>query len=73
MTFSEARILEGKREGKIEDKQETLIRLIDRKYGIADEERTLIMSIHDPDLLDAALDEIVMSDDKALVLAKLEG
>ncbi len=67
MTYSEARI----HEGEIKSKQETLIRLINRKYGITDEERTLIMSIHDPDILDAALDEFAVSDEKATVLAKL--
>ncbi len=68
MTYSEARI----HEGEIKSKQETLIRLIDRKYRITDEERTLIMSIQDPDILDAALDEIVMSDDKTSILAALQ-
>ena len=73
MTYSQARILEGKREGKIEEKQETLIRLIDRKYGIADTERDQIMTIHDPAILDAALDEFAVSQEKSTVLAKLEG
>ena len=69
MTFTEARI----HEGEIKSKQETLIRQIERKYGIADEERDQIMTIHDPAILDAALDEFAVSQEKSTVMAKLEG
>ena len=63
MTYTEAR--------NCEKSQEILIRQINRKYGITDAERDQIMSIHDPDILDAALDEFAVSDEKAAVLAKL--
>jgi hypothetical protein len=65
MTYTEAR--------KCESKQETLIRQLDRKYGIVNEEKERIMSIHDLDILNAALDEFAVSEEKAAVLAKLEG
>jgi predicted transposase YdaD len=57
--------------GRIEDKQEVLIRLVERKFGITEEERKSIRSHMDPDALDAALDAIVTARTKATVLRHL--
>ena len=50
---------EGKAEGILWDKQQTLIRLLDHKFGISAQDRSLIESCRDPELLDSCLDVIL--------------
>ncbi len=79
MTFVEAKIQEGLQKGREEGRQEgellgkraALLRQISRKFGLTDPERDRILSCDDPSALDAALDEIIIADDKASVLNKL--
>ena len=63
--------VEGETAGKIEDKQFVLTRLLDRKFGLLDDERALITATTDPDKLDAALDAIIDFPDKDSILALL--
>jgi len=63
--------LEGRREGRIDSKQELLERQLDRKFGLTEEERKAIRSRRDPKRLDAALDAILFADSKDVVLAHL--
>jgi predicted transposase YdaD len=63
--------LEGKREGRIDDKRELLERHFERKFGLTERERKHIRSQKDPKRLDAALDAILFADSKDVVLAHL--
>ena len=72
MTIAEKLRKEGIKEGKIQEKQEVLIRLLERKYSLTEQDRQHISSITDPDKLDRALDEIVVSETKEQVLKLLE-
>ena len=58
-------------EGELEDKHNVLIRLLELKYGLSDEEKNQILSVSDFKKLDAALDAIVLSADKENVLKLL--
>lgn len=61
----------GETLGKMEDKQEIVKRLIDRKFGLSRDEDEAIGRIEDLQALDAALDEIIEAKDKRQVLEKL--
>ena len=63
---------EGERIGRLEDKQEVLIRLLNRKFGLTEGEHDRIESIADPEKLDTALDVILSATTKEEVLAKLQ-
>lgn len=63
---------EGKAEGILLEKQETLIRLLERKFGITDAERAQVSGCRDTDKLTAALDEILDAQDVAMVLSFLK-
>ena len=63
--------IEGRIEGELEDKHNVLIRLLELKYGLSDEEKNQILSVSDFKKLDAALDAIVLSADKENVLKLL--
>jgi len=58
----------GIEKGKIEDKQQTLTRLLSKKFGIADAEKQLIEKCFEGEKLDNALDEILFADNKIKVL-----
>jgi hypothetical protein len=59
-------------EGKIEEKQQVLVRLLRKKFGLLEEERVRISAVHDPDILDSALDEIITAERKEEVLRLLQ-
>ena len=59
------------REGQLSDKQDVLIRQMNLKFGLEENEKNLIRKVQESWLLDAALDAIVISDDKSGVLGKL--
>ena len=61
----------GETLGKIKDKQEIVKRLLNRKFGLSEEEAARIDGIEDFEALDAALDEIIDAEDKRNVLKKL--
>ena len=62
---------EGRQEGRVIEKQDVLIRLLSRKFGLTDAERQLIQATDDTAALDAALDELVVAERKEAVLEKL--
>ena len=57
-----------RKDGKIEEKQETLIRLLSKKFGMRDDEKQFINNCFDAEKLDNALDEILFADNKIKVL-----
>ena len=59
-------------EGKLSDKHDVLIRQIDLKFGLKEDEKNLIRNVQEPWLLDSALDAVVTAEDKSGVLGKLE-
>ena len=61
-----------RKEGKIQGKQQVLIRQLSKKYSLTEEDSQHIYSITDPDKLDAALDGIVVAESKEQVLNQLE-
>ena len=68
MTYAEELKTEGRREGRVTDKQDVLIRQLSRKFDVSDAEREMIRGVEDPDRLDAALDELVVAEMKEAVL-----
>ena len=67
MTIAE----ELQREGALRDRQEVLVRLLTKKFGLTDGERSLIERTTDTERLTAALDEILVAGRKEQVLEKL--
>ncbi|MBD3425698.1 MAG: hypothetical protein GF409_00545 [Candidatus Omnitrophica bacterium] len=63
---------ERERIGRLEDKQEVLMRQLERKFGLTSKERDRVRSTADPDNLDSALDLILSATTKEEVLAKLQ-
>jgi hypothetical protein len=64
-------IEKGIEKGGLKEKHEVLIRLLDLKFGLNGEEKEHIRSVQSPEVLDSALDAVVLSDDKAAVLRLL--
>jgi hypothetical protein len=64
-------VKKGRTEGRIQEKQEVLSRLMEREFGITERERKTIRAHSDAEELDAAIDEIVSSRSKASVLKHL--
>jgi len=61
----------GRTEGTLVDRRGVLIRQLEKKFGITQEERTLIEQVDDLDRLAAGLDEILFAESKQQVLDKL--
>ena len=72
MTYGEMLETKGREEGRVTDKQDVLIRLLSRKFGVSEAERESIRGVEDPDRLDAALDEFAVAETKEAVLEKLK-
>ena len=72
VTFLDAIKTKGRIEGKIEEKQKTLIRLLSKKFGITEEEKEIINNCSDGEKLDSALDEILFADSKYKVFHCLD-
>ena len=62
----------GLEQGKLRDKQEVLIRLLDLKFGIEEEEKSLIQTIDDFQKLDSSLGAIVLGENKENILDRLK-
>ena len=60
---------EGWRNGRIEGKKATLIRLLDRKFRLTSQERDFVSGVSDPEVLDAAVDALIDNVDKHAILA----
>ncbi len=71
MTYAEELKTKGREEGRVADKQDVLIRLLSRKFGLTDAERQRIRGVEDTERLDAALDELVVAETKKAVLEQL--
>jgi predicted transposase YdaD len=71
MTIADRLERKGRKEGRIDEKQELLERQLERKFGLTERERKGIRSRRDPKQLDAALDAILFADSKDVVLAHL--
>ena len=63
---------EGMQQGLLLEKQKVLQRLLDKKFGLTDQEKNFISRQFDPDLLDKALDEILFANSKEEVLNHLQ-
>ena len=76
MTIAEKYINEGltkgRTEGALAERRGVLIRQLEKKFGLSDDERALIQSVDDLDHLAAALDEILFAQSKQQVLDKLK-
>jgi len=72
MTIADELMEEGELKGKIEEKQQVLVRLLKRKFGLSREETEQIMAVVDPYVLDRALDEIITAERKEEVLELLQ-
>ena len=58
----------GKTQGELQDKQQVLVRQLNKRFGLTDEETELIMSETSREKLDQALDEFVFAVKKEQVL-----
>jgi len=63
---------QGLEEGKLRDKQDVLIRQLDLKFGIQEEERHLIENTEDLQKLDSSLEAIVLEKNKETILGLLK-
>ena len=63
---------EGEQIGRLEEKQEVLMRQLERKFCLTSKERDRIRSTIDAEKLDSALDVILSANTKEEVLAKLQ-
>ena len=63
---------EGRVEGKVEEKQSVLIRLLSKKFGLLDNEKKIIKSIHDYEKLDKAIESIIFTAIKDEILTLLK-
>ena len=68
MTYAEAAEKRGIQKGE----HKTLIRLLDRKFGLSEEEKELVRSTEELEKIEAALDEILEAETKEHVLAHLK-
>jgi len=62
----------GELKGEIKRLQETLIKLIGKKYGITESEKDFIKSVTDLDKLDKATEAILSEDNKEKLLSLLK-
>ncbi len=69
MTIAEQWMEQGQRTGRIEGKKATLIRQLDRKFGLNAKERDVVSGVSDPEVLDAAVDALIDNADKDAILA----
>ena len=68
VTFLEAIETKAEIKGKTEEKQQTLIRQLSKKFGITEYEKEFIEKCSDTEKLDNALDEILFAETKFKVL-----
>ena len=77
MTYAEKMRTEGQKigrqEGRVQEKQEVLVRQLSRKFAVTEADRWRIEETEDTELLDAALDEVVTAESKKQVLSKHSG
>ncbi len=64
---------QGLEQGKLSDKHDVLIRQLDLKFLLSEEEKERIRRVQDAALLDAALDTVVTGKSKAEIMTGLPG
>ena len=64
--------IEGIQEGEIKKSQQTLIKLLSKKFGLTDDEIALIKKCNIIEKLDFAIDDFVFAENKSDVLVKLK-
>ena len=64
-------LAEGLAEGELKEKQNILIRLLELKYTLSEDEKKTILSVSDFKKLDAAVDAVMFAEDKESVLKLL--
>ena len=62
---------QGIEKGELNEKHEVLIRQLDLKFGLTEDEKDRIRDVHSPVLLDSALDAFAIGKDKLDLLALL--
>ena len=72
MTYAEAAEKKGIEKGIQKGEHKTLIRQLDKKFGLSDEEKELVRSCEELEKIEAALDEILDAETKEQVLAQLK-
>jgi hypothetical protein len=70
-SFAEKLIRQGKKEGEIKGKQDVLIKLLRRKFGLQLSDEEMILSVTDESKLDAAAEAILDAKFKDEVLKLL--
>ena len=68
MTTADKLMEIGIEKGTLLEKKEVLINLISKKFGIPDDDRLLIMGVEDKKKLDLALDEILFTESKDVLM-----
>ena len=62
---------EGIEQGELNEKHDVLIRQLNLKFGLTENEKDYIRNVEDTELLDSALDAVVTGETKQELLAKL--
>ncbi len=62
----------GFQKGVVRDKQEILIKLLSKKFGLTEDEKAYVKSIEDADILEKGLDKILFAETKEQVLGALK-
>jgi len=70
-SLAEKLIKQGKQEGEIKGKQDLLIRLLRRKFGLSSSDEKMIRSVTDESKLDAAAEAVLDAKSKDEVLKLL--
>ncbi len=63
---------EGEIKGELKEKHTILIRLLELKYTLSEDEKSHILSVTDFKKLDAAIDAVILAEDKESVLRLLK-
>ena len=71
MTAADRLRKEGKEQGELLKEQQVLIRLVNKKFGLTEDEKDTIQSCNEPEKLDKALDTILTAESKDEVLCLL--
>ena len=79
MTLYEQHIREGMergmdigfQKGVVRDKQDVIIKQLSKKFTLTEEEKSIMLKIEDPEILDQGLDEVLFAETKEQVLKVL--
>ena len=75
-TLAQRWLEEGKAKGKLEgellNQQDVVIKLLDKKFGLKEEEKEFIRSVKDRKKLDKVIEEILLCESKEELLSYLK-